>query len=86
MTYLNLIDASVPGAVLQSNLVDDLQVWTIPCDTDVFLSFQFDQSFPQGNFVMNGTDGTCTGVVQAWSDASIEYFLLGSNFISANYL
>ena len=82
-----LTDGTISGAAKQDD-VNGTQVWQIPCDSDLTISFTF-----QGTEFVVGSDrliskqgDVCTGIVQATSDLNATEFVLGGNFISTQYL
>ncbi|THH28213.1 hypothetical protein EUX98_g5963 [Antrodiella citrinella] len=87
-----LIHAAIPGAVSEpqvSTLGSLAQTWQIPCDT-VFTMGIIVQSqtytLDHTSLVIHNSDGTCTSGLEAWTDSTVNQYLLGARFISAVYL
>ncbi|TCD60281.1 hypothetical protein EIP91_010433 [Steccherinum ochraceum] len=87
-----LIHAAIPGAVSQptvSTLGSLSQTWKIPCDS-VFSMGIIVQSqtytLDHNTLVIQNGDGTCTSGLEAWTDGSVNQYLLGARFMSSLYL
>ena len=82
-------DSSIPNSASRASSVFSIQEWTLPCDTELVLSFVFsDQSFPLDHtqLIQTESDGTCVGAVKANLDSINDSFVLGSTFLSAFYM
>ncbi|KLO06318.1 acid protease [Schizopora paradoxa] len=84
----NLLYAGISGAQQLPTPQNGGQVWSIPCDTQMQVGFQFGQNFllDQEVLVIDSGNGTCTGAIQGWPDETTDSYLLGGSFISGFYV
>lgn len=92
MQQAQIINAAISGSSLQtglSSLGTQSEAWTVPCDAEFSLTviigsqkFTLDQSA----LVINLGNNVCVSGIEAWTDTSIDEYLLGALFIQKFYL
>ena len=86
------IDTAIPGAVPQaqvSTLGSLAQTWAIPCDSHFTLGIVVGSqtyTLDTDTLILDNGDGTCTSGIEAWTDSTVNQYLLGARFMSAVYL